>query len=914
MTNFSNIVLKRFVIQILLTLIPVFVFAQTKLVIRPKDHQVEFKGMHLHVSQPLNRPKVGLVLSGGGSRGLAQIGALKVLEKYHIPIDLIVGNSFGSVIGGLYAAGYTMAELESIATHTNWSEILSFSEETKRTDLFVGQKQWQQEGYLLIRLDGLQPIIPSSISGGQRLSNYFTYLVLRAPYHPNPSFDDLKIQFRATATDLYSGKRIILDSGSLSEAMRASVTVPLLYAPLERDSMMMVDGGLVSNIPADIAKSLGCDVIIVVNSTSSMRQPDQLNAPWEIADQIMSIMMQESNRLQLQLADVVITPEVGNRLVSDFSDIDTLIGAGERAAEQNILQILDVLQQKGGEHYTVLSEDFGDVEVYFMGDSIPMYIRQEILDHAQDRTLTPLVLEEYVNLLSMTGLYKEVYAEITEAASPTHVTFYTTYQLPLQDVIIKGNRGDLVLQQELREVSESVKGRVLSYNEIQQTLENIVELYRQRDYSLARIESVKIDPSHQSMLITINEGKIASIRYEGNVRTKDYIIRREFPLDEGNIFNLHDAYQGIVNIRSTGLFEYVLLDIHYERGQPTIILKVNERSSELLRFGFHVDNEHKLVSTINIRDVNFRGAWEDVGITLTRGSRERDVMGEYTVNRIFHSYLTASLRGYYTSHDILTYRDKPTLSEKSWGRIEDGRYRQNKFGWSLSFGSHVRRFGNVTAQLRYEKHQIIGLSGQGYSPEHYRFVGLKFQSIIDTEDKFAFPTEGMLLSLSYESALKSLGSEVGFGKLEASYEAYLTFLPRHTIRPKVTFGFADETLPLAEQFSLGGFNSFFGLRENDSRGRQLFLINVEYRFWFPFKLIFETYLKARYDLGTISAVPQELKLNTFRHGIGAEIALDTPLGSASFGVGKSFYFRRDLPNLPISVGPLLIYFSVGPIL
>src|SRR5262249_50881111 len=126
-----------------------------------------------------------------------------------------------------------------------------------------------------------------------------------------------------------------------------------------------------------------------------------------------------------------------------------------------------------------------------------------------------------------------------------------------------------------------------------------------------------------------------------------------------------------------------------------------------------------------------------------------------------------------------------------------------------------------------------------------------------------------------------------------------------------TFGYADATLPPAEQFSMGGFNSLFGLHEDDSRGRQLFLVNLEYRWLLPFKFVFDTYAKARYDLGTISEAPEELKLINFRHGIGIDLELDTPLGPAAFAAGKSFYFRKDLPNSPVTVGPLLLYFSIG---
>ena len=336
----------RVTFRLLIPFIVLTASAQNSFTIRPTVTPDRFRGISMHREEQPARPKVGLVLSGGGGRGLAQIGVLRALERRGIPIDFIVGNSLGSVIGGLYSAGYSTTAIESIATHTNWSELLSFSGDTKRTDLFVGQKQSEEEGFLLIRFDGLAPIIPSAISTGQRFSNFFSYLTLQAVYHPNPGFDDLKVRFRATATDLLSGRRVVLDHGSLAEAMRASVTVPLLYSPLERDSMFLVDGGLKSNIPVDVARSAGCDVVIAVNSTSSMRGAAQLNAPWEIADQIMTIMMQEPNERQLGLADVVITPATRERVVSDFSGVDTLIAAGELAGERAIGPILDALKKR----------------------------------------------------------------------------------------------------------------------------------------------------------------------------------------------------------------------------------------------------------------------------------------------------------------------------------------------------------------------------------------------------------------------------------------------------------------------------------------------------------------------------------------------------------------------------------------
>ncbi len=802
-------------------------------------------------SAGVRRPKVGLVLSGGGGRGLSQIGVLRSLERHRVPVDLIVGASFGSVVGGLVASGYTPAEIESVALGANWSELLSFSEETKRTDLFVNQREAHRLGYLEIRFDGLEPILPSAISGGQRLSNFFSTLTLRAPYHPGPSFDRLKIPFRAVATDLVSGRRVVLAGGSLAEAMRASVTVPLLYAPLERDSLFLVDGGLVSNIPVDVARSLGCEVVIAVDATGSMRGREQLGAPWEVADQIMTIMMQSENARQLSLADIVISPETGERIVSDFSGVDTMIAAGERAAESMMPRILALVARR------LPGPDTGR----FRAGGRPAAAGEKVTDPGLPRA--------------------------------TRLTFSGNAMVP-----------DSVVAAALAAGSEA--------DDVNDRIERTLRLYRARGFSLARVLPGAYDSLSGTLALTIDEGRIGRIRYEGNVHTKDYIIRREFPMEVGDIFSLDRAERGLVNIKSTGLFEYVLLDVRYEGDEPVIILRVKEKSSDLARIGFRADETYGFVGAVTIRDANFRGAWEDLGVTGRFGERYRMLMGEYVINRIFNSYLTLELRGYLKSRDVDVFADDPAAPAGRFERLNTGTYRETKNGWGLSFGSHFERFGDVSAELRSERHRIAGVTGTGFSPDAYDFVSLRFRSIADTKNKFLFPTGGVYLALSYETASRRFGSDVGFVKVGVTYESFSTIFERHTLHPRIAFGFADQTLPLPEQFSLGGMNSFFGVHENDGRGRQMLVAGFEYRWWLPFRLIFDTYLRVRYDLGMISSDPEEIKLSRFRHGVGLELSLDTPVGETSVGLGKSFLARHDLPGAPVSSGPLLFYFTIGP--
>jgi len=899
----NNITFKRNFVSLILVILLLTASdnAQQRFVVLPTNTPQDLQNEIL-------RPKIGLVLSGGGARGLAQIGVLKVFEKQKIPIDFIVGNSLGSVVGGLYASGYSVAEIESIAVHTDWEELLSFKDETKRSELFIGQKQTEEEGYFNIRFEGLEPIIPSSISGGQRILNFFTYLTLQALYHPNPTFDDLKIPFRAVATDLITGERIILDRGSLAEALRASVTVPLLYTPIERDSMFLVDGGLRSNIPVDIARSLGCDIVIVVNSTSSMRKLEQMKAPWEIADQIMTIMMQESNKRQLQLADIVITPQTGERIVSDFTDLDTLISSGERAANESMPKILEKISEWSKTNDTLRCFDAQNISIELKGDSLDKNLYQDIRTSLKTEIIKKENIENCLNKIYETKNYDKAYAEVIQSENKTRIVFNVSKQFVIRKIDFHGN--EIVNDDTIKKCMMKCIGQSNLNYVLRDGLEDILKLYRGMGYSLARIESVNVHKNAGVLSFKINEGKITSIKYDGNIKTKDYILRREFPLSVGDVFNIDKASEGIVNIKSTGLFDYAFLDVRYENNQPVVILRVKERSSDLVRLGFHADNEHGLVSTIEARDGNFRGAWEDLGIVMRYGYRDRFARIEYTVNRIFHSYFTFNIKGYFKSRDIFTY-EAPATAER-WDVVEAGKYREIKYGGNIIFGSHMKRFGDVTMGLRWERHKIDSLSGVGYSPTRYMFASFKLQSTIDTEDKFSFPTSGLFVQLSFESAAKSLSSQVGFGKIEAVYENYITFITHHTLRSRVTFGFADNTLPLAEQFSLGGLNSFIGLREDYSRGRQLFLVNFEYRFGFPFKIIFDTYLKLRYDFGTISLVPEELKFSNFHHGVGVELALDTPIGPASIAAGKSFFIQKGLPNSPLSLGPILFYFSIGP--
>ncbi len=155
---------------------------------------------------------------------------------------------------------------------------------------------------------------------------------------------------------------------------------------------------------------------------------------------------------------------------------------------------------------------------------------------------------------------------------------------------------------------------------------------------------------------------------------------------------------------------------------------------------------------------------------------------------------------------------------------------------------------------------------------------------------------------------------MGYSKIYFTYETNASY-QNFTLHPKIVIGFGDQTLPLSQQFSLGGEDSFFGLREYDTRGRQIFLTSLELRTRFPFQIIWDTYFRIRYDLGSIWPQREDIRLRDFHHGLGAILSIDTPAGPINVAVGRSFYIRQDLLEQPLTLGPVIAYLSLGyPIL
>ena len=273
--------------------------------------------------------KIGLILSGGGARGSAHIGVLKVLEENHIPVYAIAGTSMGAVIGGLYASGYNARDVENIILSTSWPEL--FEDETSRDKKPLRRKLDDYEflADYSISLKGGELSFPKGLIQGQNLNLYARRLTAHIP--DNIDFDRLPTRFRAITSDIASGKSVVLKSGSLATAMRASMSIPGIFAPVELEGKLLVDGGISKNIPVDTMQQMGVDVLIVVDVGSPLGNNSQLSDFISITNQLTTILTQNNSAQQLEKLsskDFLIRPELSAVGSTDFDKSEMAINSG----------------------------------------------------------------------------------------------------------------------------------------------------------------------------------------------------------------------------------------------------------------------------------------------------------------------------------------------------------------------------------------------------------------------------------------------------------------------------------------------------------------------------------------------------------------------------------------------------------
>ena len=292
------------------------------------------------------RPKIGLVLGGGGAAGVSHIGVLKVLEANHIPVDVVAGNSMGAIIGSLYASGMPVAEIEKVAKELDWFRLFQDDPNYQLKDF--QQKQQASDFFSTARLgvDKKGVKLSGGVVNGQRLM--FELRRLLAPVAHINNFDELPIPFRAVATDIRTGEAVVLKQGNLPMAIRASMSIPGIFAPVTINNRLLVDGLVSNNVPVDLARDMGADIVIV--SRIPAGKPRELNSAIDITLQTIDLLVRKSSEMQLASLtpqDILIEPPIGDINSLDFARVKETIPLGEQGALAKLPELLALAQPAG---------------------------------------------------------------------------------------------------------------------------------------------------------------------------------------------------------------------------------------------------------------------------------------------------------------------------------------------------------------------------------------------------------------------------------------------------------------------------------------------------------------------------------------------------------------------------------------
>jgi NTE family protein len=363
-------------------------------------------------------PKVCVVLSGGQARGAAHLGVLKVLEREGIPIDMIVGASFGSLVGGLYALGYKADEIEKIFASEEMAGVFS-NIPARSLDPLLAHSKASYQIELLFR--GHTPVLPTGILSGQRLIEILDRLTTDRMLAAGFDFDKLAIPFRAVATNLVNGEKFVFRNGPMTEAIRASIAVPLIFTPVEKDGMILIDGGWIDNLPTDVARDMGATIVIAVDVTSPLLTKDKIKTLVEVADQSLGLLMQDQMEANLKLADLVLRPDLKGYTGKDYALIPDIARRGAEEAESKLAAIKALvagIPRRPARPAPTLASRPTIASISFEGlNAVPAgQLRREVRSKPS-RQMDTGILEGDVKRLYASGLFEQVHYRLASAGS-----------------------------------------------------------------------------------------------------------------------------------------------------------------------------------------------------------------------------------------------------------------------------------------------------------------------------------------------------------------------------------------------------------------------------------------------------------------------------------------------------------------
>lgn len=832
------------------------------------------------------KPRLGVALAGGGARAAASLGVLKVFEREGIKISALAGTSMGAIIGGLFAAGYTADEVEGMLLENNWNDI--FQDTPSRIFLTPEQKKTDTRHLIELNFIGGRFTPPTGLSAGQKLAAMLSKKTIAASFEAGHDFDRLVIPFRAVATDVETGEPEAIGKGPLHEAIRASAAIPFIFQPVEVNGRFYFDGGASNNLPVDVVRAMGADIVIAVDP-SDKPQKGRPQSLFDMANRVITLQVRKESMRRAGLADIIIPPDVSAYSFTDFSRMKEIIKIGEDAALAALPRIRELMLN------WTMRPDERRYRISRFTISGNRTVRDEDIMKVlpADMELSTADIENLLAAIYDMGVFEQAALDLVKDGTGYSARLSVLENPVVSGIEITGNSlipTDEIMSELHWQIKQPLDSAALS-----RKLDRIMDKWRRQGYILARVEQVNI--RRDGVLeIRIYEGKVDDIKLIGQRRTRPSLVRRETATILGQPLNIKTLEEDIQHLYALGYFEYIALGIEDSgRGGLVLVFKVKERSRGRVRLGLWYDLEDSFTGLTDMIFDNVTGR----GIRLylnTRYGNYTDITLGYHSPVLLRTRFLHTIEGFYRRRTYDIYQNKNQAAGIEIART----------GMDISFGYQWLRTGDIHIRYRYTEDRMAPVFGS--APEEDIHIGsLAFISTIDTLDRHPFARKGILFKCAYETASEAYGSSMEFKKASVSGQFNIPMKEGHILIIEAAGGAGSGDMPYHEKFGIGGADylisyPLLGYRRREFVGTNLLAFSAGYRVKlteYQLKLIRAVYLNLAAQAANVWDTRDAVSIRDLRRGVGIGIYADTIIGPFRLDIGAGEENRFEL------------YFSAG---
>ncbi|MFC1767568.1 patatin-like phospholipase family protein [Candidatus Margulisiibacteriota bacterium] len=722
-----------------------------------------------------NMPKIGIAFSGGGPvRGIAHVGVVQFLEKKGFKSDYAAGTSMGSIIGSLYALGYTGEEMERSIAHMNWMKIVTGSPKRQHTML---QDYEQNNKYLLTMNFSEYYDLEAPI--GLVQGHYVLAAMNKIAYRgaTTRDYDDFNVPFRLNMVNLETGKEKIVREGYLVEDLRASSSLPIFFDPFWINGEMYVDGGLASNMQCDVVKNMGADIVIGVHIPEPKMKKEQIESLFNVISQTITFNSDKRLKENMLLADLLIEPDVSKLDYFNFTQIGMSIDEGRKAAERSYPQLVKLLKER-----STLKPEYHEIS-HIVIPSHELISKQDIKLKAPGKISDEQIYAE-LKRIYRSGNFKAVSAELKGG----ELTVKLKENSRINSVNVKN--ASVFNSRTLRNLIELKDGEILNTEKVDRGIKDILRRYHKNGYLLTKIKEVNVEGD--ALNIVLDEGKTADFMIMGVESVPHYYIYEKFRDLKGKVFNHNDVQDRLNAIYAQGYFNYIYYRVDNAENGKLITLVANEKETNSISMGFSYDTDSSLRLLLGLNMISLSGhKWQVSNQIMLAKNPQATLTVGFFPNPLF-SYL--SVEGDLFWNRISTYLDSGAVKTP-----QEVAY----YGATIKGDVHFTPWDNTSLGLISRKLDYTSYPTTGATSALRRSGGAFMESRIDFTDKNIFPyfEWGMLYKINkfndQEEDFINTDMSVDIGKV-------------HTFTIGKTAGRVDQFYSYDRNFLLGGMGSLAG--------------------------------------------------------------------------------------------------------